>query len=180
MSRLRQTLNKVAEVTTGTGAFTPNLTRWLIFVAIFGATYLLAFLLLGVGRGVPGRPAATYDIAQTTHCTQLISLARTKYGPDWKRRLDPRNTECAPQIQQAWEHQWNPRDVPVAPVLQARMIPNQGRPTDGAQKAEAGRALNPETYCLNVISLAKSKYGPDWTRRIDPAAAANCRPQISQ
>jgi len=160
------------------GAFRPVLTRGLIFVAVLAAVYLVASLMFGVGRSVPVRPVASYDAAQAAHCSQYVELARTKFGPEWKRRLDPRDTACAQQIQQAWERQWNPREALPDPVFQRARIASAAPPAAIAPWPEAGRARDPDTYCLNVISLAKSKYGPNWTRRIEPAAAASCGVQL--
>ena len=159
---------------TNIGAFRPGLARGLIFIAAFAAVFLLAFLMFGVGRSVPARPVASYDAAQAVQCSQFVELARAKFGPEWKRRLDPRDTACSKQIQEAWERQWNPREAPPEPVFQRTMIANASPPAVIAPWPEAGHARDPDTYCLNIISLAKSKYGPDWTRKIEPAAAASC------
>jgi hypothetical protein len=163
---------------TDTGAFRPALARGLTIVAGFGVVCLLAFLMFGVGRQTPARPVASNDSVQAAHCSQFVELARTKFGPEWKRRLDPRDTACARQIQEAWERQWNPRESPPEPVFQRTMTVSASSPAEMAPWTEAGRAHDPETYCLNVISLAKSKYGPEWTRRIEPAAAASCGVEI--
>jgi hypothetical protein len=38
----------------------------------------------------------------------------------------------------------------------------------------------PETSCLNIISLAKTKYGPDWRTNIDAGLQAQCAGEISR
>ena len=131
---------------TDIGAFRPVLTRGLIFAAVFAAAYLFAFPMFGVGRSlpVPVRPVASYDAAQAAHCEQFVELARAKFGHEWKRRLDPRETACAQQIQQAWERDWNPREAPD-PVLQPTMIARAARPAKIAPP-EAIPAHDPETY----------------------------------
>jgi hypothetical protein len=35
-----------------------------------------------------------------------------------------------------------------------------------------------ETYCLNIISFAKTKYGADWRSKLTPDEAAACRSRI--
>ena len=139
---------------TDIGALRPVLTRGLIFVAVFAMIYFLAFPMFGVGRSapVPVRPVASYDAAQAAHCSQFVELARAKYGPDWKRRLDPRDTDCAQQIQEAWEREWNPREALPEPVLQPTMIASAARPANIAPR-EAGPAHDPETYSLAAAAI---------------------------
>jgi hypothetical protein len=35
-----------------------------------------------------------------------------------------------------------------------------------------------ETYCLNIISFAKTKYGDGWLAKLTPDEAAACRARI--
>ena len=140
-------------------------------------------LVIAARLGDAGRPASTPAVTQyavsPSHCTQFIALAEAKFGADWKYRLDPRDTTCAAQVQQEWEHQWLSRN-PVEPVQQRTMTISAPvmPPADDAPPAANARMLNPETYCLNVISLARTRYGSDWASKVSPAEAANCSDQI--
>ena len=156
----------------------PKLSRWMILIAVFGAVFLLSVLMIGTGRRLPNHMATSQEAVSTSHCTEFISLAKAKYGSDWKLRLDPRDTTCAQQIQQEWQSQWNPRELPPEPVMPAMPISEPSAPSDAGPAPDLARRLNPDTYCLNVISLAKAKYGPDWTQRVSPTEAANCGAQI--
>ncbi|MFM9865627.1 MAG: hypothetical protein ACKVRO_18700 [Micropepsaceae bacterium] len=89
------------------------------------AVGFLVFLTAGVGQNVPVpvRPAASPNLAQVAHCSQFVELARSKFGPEWKRRLDPSDTACAQQIQAVWELDRNPREAAPAPVLRPTVSP---------------------------------------------------------
>ena len=164
------------------GVLRPKLTRWLIVVAILGALFFLVARVIGTGR-VPRRPTTPQEAVSASHCSQFIALAEAKYGLDWKAKLDPRDTTCAQQIHQEWVRQQSPREIPSEPALQPTMMPSEQPsplPMDAALAADVARARNPETYCLNVISLAKVKYGSDWRGKVAPAEAASCEAQIEQ
>jgi hypothetical protein len=109
---------------THVGALRPVLTV-LTLVAGFTAVYFFAFVIAGAGQRVPipVRPVASYDVAPRAHCAQFVELARAKFGSEWKRRLDPGDTVCAQQIQQAWERDWNPREPLLKPGLRANTKP---------------------------------------------------------
>ncbi len=101
-------------------AFGPTVARNVIVVAIAAVIGLLALQMFGAARTasvpVAAQPAAPNDVAEAAHCSQFVELARAKYGTEWRRRLDPRDTTCAQQVQQAWERDWSPRAAPPDPV----------------------------------------------------------------
>jgi len=164
-------------IETGIGALRPKIGRWLVFIALLGAVTFLAARAIGVARQQPIAATSTEE-AVAAHCAEFIALAKTKYGADWKFRLDPRDTICAQQTQQEWELQSRTRQVTVEPLPPPTTIPSvvAPLPVDDA----AARARHPETYCLNVISLAKAKFGSDWNSRVAPDEAAGCATEIQK
>jgi hypothetical protein len=140
------------------GAFRLTLTRRQTFVAGFAAVCLIAYLMVGVGQSVvrsPSvHPAASHDPAQAAHCSQFIDLARAKFGPEWKRRLDPRDTLCAEQVQAAWERDWQPRqETPPEPVLRPQITASTAPPSKIAPAQEAP-AHGSKTYVLAAVEDA--------------------------
>ncbi len=165
-------------IETGTGALRSKLGWGLVFIALFGAAIFLAVRVIGVARQQPAAATAS-EVAVATHCAEFIALARTKYGDDWKFRLDPRDTVCAQQTQQAWELQSHSRRMAVEAPSQPATIPSSAIAPVPAN-AEATRARHAETYCLNVISLAKAKFGADWNSRVAPNEAVDCAVEIQK
>ncbi len=144
---------------------------------------LAALVALGVLSLIAGRvdrliarwPQSGQAGVSPTHCADFVTLAKTAYGEDWKSRLDPSDTTCATEVQEAWEQQRISRDAQAQSLLE----PTQPATTQPAEpQAEAtstaARAPAAQTYCLNVVSLAKAKYGADWQSKIDAAARAAC------
>jgi len=169
-----------AETTTDAAGPRPTVLRWVGLALAAGLALLLA-VRMSETTGQPNGPTtAKYGISQS-HCAQFIALAKAKYGSDWKYRLDPRDTTCAVQIQHEWEHQWNPR-LPAEPLQQpttaigAPIAP----PLDASPLPVDAHLPNPETYCLNVISLAQARYGVDWVRKVAPTEAESCSAQIQK
>ncbi len=114
-------------VETDTGDLKPAVTLGLIVLTLFVLAYFFAFPMFGVGRSAPLRRVAAYDAAQAARCQQFIDVARVKFGPDWKHRLDPRDTSCAQEIQAAWEREWYPRETQPEPEFHPT-IANAARP----------------------------------------------------
>lgn len=151
-----------------------------------GLLWLGLGLLLAIGLVVASRiqldsaPAASVQAEKPlsvsdAHCNQFIAIAKAAYGADWKYRLDPRDTTCARQVQAQWQQEWTARQ-PTTPMPSGTISINQpAAPDDDATTAPAdSRIRNPETYCLNLISLARSRYGADWMSKVTPEDAANC------
>ncbi len=158
-----------------------HILRWAGLAAAAGLGLVVVARLGEAIRQPPSGPTvARYGISQS-HCTQFIALAKAKFGSDWKYRLDPRDTTCAAQIQQEWEHQWNPR-FPSEPLQQPTVTISApiAPAVDAGPSPIDTHLLNPETYCLNVISLAQARYKTDWALRVTPAEAASCGVQIEK
>jgi len=166
----------MASQVAGTGerwrALKPTLMWVLATLVALGMLYLIA----GRVERVTSRwPQGGQSAVSPTHCAEFIALAKTTYGVHWKSRLDPSDKTCASDIQQAWEQQRISRDAEAQRALEmsqsTQPAATQPSPRALAVGAPPARA---ETYCLNVISLAKAKYGADWASRIDPAERAAC------
>jgi hypothetical protein len=158
------------------GVLGPTLARRLTFAAGFAGVCFLALLMAGVGQSVvrmpPARPVASTDPAQAAHCSQYIELARKNFGAEWKRRLDPRDTLCAEQVQQAWERDWRPREeTPPEPVLQPKIVASAARSSKIAPP-EAEPAQRSKTYALAAVTdanvSAAKRVGQD-TSAAEPA-----------
>ena len=156
-----------------------RLFRWTALAAIIGAGLILVSRVTEAIRQPSYSTSSTQSGVSTTHCQHYIEVAKAAYGPDWKYRLDPRDTTCAQQVQEQWQHEWNARQ-PVQPLPSGTMI--IAAPTapivDATPSTIDSRIRNPETYCLNVISLARTRYGADWASKVTPEEAANCGDQI--
>ena len=136
---------------------------WL--VAGFAALVLLYLIADRVATMVTRWPPTINEAVAPSHCEQFIGLARAAYGNNWRVRLDPRDTTCDREVRAAWERQFLPRETPVD---EPRMVvtPPIVQPQTVADGPEAN------TYCLNMISLAKAKYGGEWKQKLDPVCAA--------
>ena len=136
-------------------------------VGILAILALLYVVFAQVERVVARWPSVTQVSVSPSHCDEFIALAKAKYGAEWKYRLDPRDNTCGSQVQQDWERHWTPRDVPAPqPLLSANDVAPQAIAMPDAKRSD--------TYCLNVISLAKAKYGADWSTKIDASGRNSC------
>jgi hypothetical protein len=162
----------------GGGITRTRLLRWVGLAILIGIGLILVSRL---SDALLRQPAYTSsETAQAGiapgHCAHFITVAKVAYGVDWKYRLDPRDTTCAAEVKQQWQYEWNARQ-PMQPLPSATMTINQpSQPVvdPGPAASDYSRIRNPETYCLNVISLARSRYGSDWANRVTPEEAANC------
>lgn len=162
----------MASQVAGTGERLRALKPTLMWVLAALVVLVMLYLIAGrVERMMARRPQSGQSAVSPTHCAAFIALAKTTYGADWKSRLDPTDTTCASDVQQAWEQQRISRDAEVERMSQpAQTTITQPLPPPAQTPAHA-RA---ETYCLNVISLAKARYGADWASKLDPAERADC------
>jgi hypothetical protein len=154
----------------------PRLLRWIGLAILVGIGVLLVSrigdaLFRTRAYTTPSVQAGVYE----GHCAQFIAIAKAAYGVDWKQRLDPRDTTCAAEVQAHWQSEWNARQ-PMQPLPPGTMRINQPTPPVAVSpvSADAARARNPETYCLNMISLARSRSGANWASSITPEDAAGC------
>jgi hypothetical protein len=156
-------------------AYRPAL-KW-VLAALVGL--FLLYLVAGrLERVIARWPQTAQTGVSPTHCAEFIELAKATYGDVWKSRLDPSDTTCAPQIQQAWEQQRVSRQAAADLAAQTADAVAVAPPPPPAPTAEATTRARAETYCLNVISLAKAKHGADWISSLDPAERDACvRPQ---
>ena len=156
-----------------------KLVRWGGLAILVAAGLILVSRLTEAVRQPSYSASAAQGGISNVHCAQFIAVAKAAYGPDWKVRLDPRDTTCAQEVQQQWQNEWNARQ-PMQPLPPGTMTINA--PTapiaEQAPTTMDSRIRNPETYCLNVISLARTRYGADWASRVTPEEAANCGEQI--
>lgn len=149
-------------------AFVPVPVRHLTYVAgSIVAICFLAFLIAGVGQSVPipVRPVASYDDAQAAHCSQFVELARSKFGPEWKRRLDPRDTLCARQVQAAWERDWRPREAALQPVIQSKIGPEPMPPRVEPQPAHQRKTIATTAPADQPKAIASTARPPKGVRR---------------
>jgi hypothetical protein len=133
-------------------------------MALF-ALYLIADRFVAV---VTRWPATVIEAVAPAHCEQFIALAKTAYGEEWKVRLDPRDTTCDQEVKSEWERQRLTRYVPPPEPLFAPA------PVEVAKPQEERRPVR-ATRCLNVVSLAQSKYGAEWREKLavdDPECAS--------
>jgi hypothetical protein len=166
------------EVAHDSGLTRGSVVRWAALAAVAAvAIVFLGSRLHNAFIQTPNVTPVAASSVSSSHCSQFIELAKAKFGPDWKYRLDPRDTTCAQAIQEQWQHEWNAR-LPIQPTLPPTMpIVTASEPPVVPSDGEA-RIRNPETYCLNVISLARSRYGADWASKVSPEGAANCAEEI--
>ncbi len=150
--------------------------QWMVVIAVLGVGYFAANRIIDTGRRVLNGPV-TSDDSVLAHCTQFVALAKSRYGDDWKFRLDPRDTVCTNQVQLEWEAQILTRAQPVALDARPSFIERAAEnppPADTAPSISASRARNPETYCLNLMSLSRTKYGAQWRTQIPAVEATGC------
>lgn len=157
--------------------------QWMVVLITITISYIAISRIIAAGPNISAhsRDASADEVA--THCNQFIALAQAKYADDWKFRLDPRDTVCAPQIQTEWERQSaerKPREPeasrPTFVENRTAAVPVSEVPIDG----NAARARNPETYCLNMMSLARTKYGDEWKGRLKPEEIAGCEDAVTR
>jgi hypothetical protein len=132
-------------------------------MALF-ALYLIADRFVAV---VTRWPATVVEAVAPAHCEQFIALAKTAYGEEWKVRLDPRDTTCDQEVKSEWERQRLTRYVPPPEPLFAPAPVEVSKPQEERRPVRA-------TRCLNVVSLAQSKYGAEWREKLaaeDPECA---------
>ncbi|MEQ1753196.1 MAG: hypothetical protein ABL973_03595 [Micropepsaceae bacterium] len=157
--------------------------QWMVVTTTIAISYVAVTRIIDAGRRIvmPVRAATANEV--NAHCAEFILLAQAKYADDWKFRLDPRDIVCAGQVQAEWERQ-SAAKKPRAPETSSRptfvdngitTVPVSDVPVDG----DAARARNPETYCLNMMSLARTKYGPEWKSKVAASEAAGCETAIS-
>lgn len=175
----------MASIATGTASAAPKsklISQWMIVTVTIAIAYFAVTKLVDAGRKVIAqKPAATVE-AVFAHCTQFILLAQAKYADDWKVRLDPRDTVCADQIQVEWERQAAERRETAELERRPTYVETDQAgqmAQDVPPDADASRVRNPETYCLNMISLARTKLGPEWKSRLTPEQLAGCESAVS-
>lgn len=168
--------------TTGANIKRTIVTQAMIVIAALGVSYILITRVVDASRRLITPVASNSSEAVLAHCAQFITLAKSRYGDDWKFRIDPRDTICSPQIQHAWEQQWQDRTPPIEQPSRPTFVETvSAAPTPAAEQSFPGgdtRARNPETYCLNVMSLARTKYGVDWKTKVSPEEAAGCEAEF--
>jgi len=166
---------------TGSGGLRASAVVWLAAVAIVGAGTFLAARAIDGARPEAVRATPSAE-ALTAHCAQFIALAKQQYGLNWKYRLDPRNGSiCAGQVQQAWDGQWRPGADPrsLPPVIEpSEQAPAPAAPVFVPVAPERAQMAKSDTYCLNLVSLAKAKYGPGWQNTITSEDAVACGARI--
>ena len=125
-----------------------------------GLVYLIAERVFAT---VVRWPATIQEAVAPAHCQQFIDLAKTAYGETWRVRLDPRDTTCDQEVKSEWERQKLTRYTPpVEPLVAPAPQVTVAAPTAGT----AVSASTPATFCLNVVSLAKAKYGEEWRTKL--------------
>ena len=176
----------MAVTATGTksaGSKSRFITQWMIVLVTIAVSYIVVSRIMATGSGISVHSRSASADEVTTHCTQFIALAQARYADDWKFRLDPRDTICAAEIQAEWERQSAERK-PKEPEASRPTFVDRGPtampvsevPFDGNE----ARARNPETYCLNMISLARTKFGPGWKGKLTPEEIAGCEDAVSK
>jgi hypothetical protein len=136
-------------------------------VAAFGALALVYLIAGRIASIVTRWPPTIHEAVAPSHCAQFIGIAKAAYGNDWRVRLDPRDTTCDNEVRAEWERQRLPRTAPVYETAQPMTSP-------APQVLVAVRPSAPDTYCLNVISLAKVKHGAEWRTKLSSAEASAC------
>ncbi len=135
---------------------------WHVAVALTGL-FILYLTADRVATMITRWPATIQEAVAPSHCEQFVAIAKAAYGESWRVRLDPRDTTCDREVRAAWESQ---RVTRAAPVVESRTI---AAPQPVAPPVV--EAAKDDTHCLNVISLAKARYGEAWRQMIDPACA---------
>ena len=176
----------MAVTATGTnsaGSKSRFIAQWMVVLITMAISYIAISRLIAAGPNIPAhaRDASADEVA--THCNQFIALAQAKYADDWKVHLDPGDTVCALQIQAEWERQTAGRKPRVSEASRPTFVedstvarPVSEEPIDG----NASRARNPETFCLNMMSLARTKHGAAWKGRLSPEDIAGCEDAVTR
>lgn len=152
-------------------------------MVLLGIVYLVASVF--PGRVPYLRTEGSVDTSTNAiamHCDRFIEIARAHYGSNWKYRLDPADGLCGPQVQQAWEQQWGKPGAPgsdTPPVIKS-VSDDIPAPAEAPVAEVAPVASKPDTSCLNIISLAKTKFGAEWRSNIDAGVQAECAGEISR
>lgn len=176
----------ICEVADGAGPSArvwPWFMRWPVFVLMLAGAYVIAALFVGFTRSGPSDAGNAQISVSDTHCAEFIALARSTFGNDWRYRLDPRDTTCAREVQEEWDRQSGLPRQPRAPEpLPPSIFASPTRPPAIQDTVDTETTLPPlaETQCLNVISLARAKYGPEWANQVAPADAARCAGPIQK
>jgi hypothetical protein len=140
---------------------------WALVALVFLGVFY--FVAARIERLVARWPQSEQFVS-AAHCSEFIALAKATYGENWKVRLNPSDTTCAVEVQEAWEQQRISREAQYQ-ATQTIVTAPPAPPV--APQAEA-RAPAAQTYCLNVISLAKAKHGADWASTLDASQRAAC------
>jgi hypothetical protein len=155
----------------------------MVVLITIAMSYVAISRLIAAGPTIPAHARDASADAVATHCNQFIALAQAKYADDWKFRLDPRDTVCAPEIQAEWERQTAERKPRAPEASRPTFVEDSTAaepvgevPIDG----NAARARNPETYCLNMMSLARTRYGAAWKGRLTPDDIAGCEDAVTR
>lgn len=156
----------------------------LVGMVLVGIIYLVVSVFPSSLPYLRSEPSVdTSANAISMHCDRFIEIAKAHYGANWKYRLDPADGLCGPQVQHAWEQQWGTPGAPgsVAPPA-IKSVSDDIAPPPAAPAVETivPAVSKPETSCLNIISLAKTKYGREWRTNIDAGIQAECAGEISR
>jgi hypothetical protein len=165
---------------------------WAVVGVLLGVVAFVAAPMVESDAPPPLAAAPRDTQALSAHCTHFISLAKAKYGTIWKDRLDPSDSICAEQVDEAWVRQWN-KSAPasasteepaavsgfVARSTEATAMPVEQAAAQPMPEPVAAPRGNPETYCLNVISLAKTKFGAEWQQKLTPDEASACTDNVN-
>ena len=158
---------QAAEDTAAAADNQEELAKRAIWAAAAVCGLLVVYMIAGRLAAVVTRwPAPIFEPVAASHCIQFIALAKTAYGENWRVRLDPRDTTCDQEVKAEWEHQQLTRYVPPPAQLwaPAPAAPAVARPQTAASAQSE--------HCLNVVSLAKTKYGADWRTKLEGADTA--------
>jgi hypothetical protein len=174
--------------------------QWLIGFAIIALATWVAWQTPGTRSRdqAPAPQLSPQDQAMSDHCAVYVALAKTNFGAEWKARL-PAGGPCASAIEQAWAHEQAAATTAIAPqpVAPALLTPQPttpslleppasatpesagaanfaATPADSAPKRKTESPGGRDTYCLNVVYLARSKFGDDWKSHLTPGQAAKC------
>lgn len=176
----------MAVTATGTnsaGSTSRFIAQWMVVLIAMAISYVAISRLIAAGPDIPAhaRDASADEVA--THCNQFIALAQAKYADDWKVHLDPGDTVCALQIQAEWERQSAERKPREPEASRPTYVEDRSAAepvSEGPINGNAARARNPETYCLNMMSLARTKHGNAWKGRLSPEDIAGCEDAVTR
>lgn len=168
--------------------------QWLLGFAIIAAATVFAWQTSGT-RSRDTAAVSPQQQATSAHCEQFVTLAKDKFGENWKPHIDTRDPVCANAIEQAWARQEAERataaapqpvtpppvtpsfiDPPTSTTLLETAAPTEAAatPVEHAAPAKSESRGRPDTYCLNVLWLARSKFGDDWKAHLTPREATKC------